>query len=360
MSKVNSSGLESDSMKKIIFVGPLDKGHIPCEGDTMKNQLFLKRFREVFSKVIDVDAYHWKKRPWCLLKLFFSLLANPKAIIIVSANSGSANIIIKILNRVGAVKRTYYWVVGGNFHKSIENHLFNVSTYFGLAGIFVQGRSMVESLNKSGLRNAIYVPNSKFIPSLPEKHQKFDSKIHFVFLSRIEREKGCDYIIKATRLLDARGYKNKYDITFFGKTMNGSSYAGEFKKQIDDNESLLYRGVLNLLDYENYQELAKYDVMLFPTYWNGEGFPGVVIDAYIAGLPVIASDWNLNKDVVMDGKTGWIIPVNDIEALALKMEYVIDNPEIVRKYSENSQHQAAAYDIRTVLSEDNMRRIGLL
>lgn len=347
-------------MKKVIFVGPINKGHIPCSGDTMKNQLFLKRFKEVFSKVIDVDTYHWKKRPWCLLKLFFSLLGNPKSIIVISANPGSADIIIKILNRVGAVKRTYYWVVGGSFHKSIENHLLNVSTYVGLAGIFVQGRSMVESLNKSGLRNAICVPNSKFIPSLPEKHQKCGSKIHFVFLSRIEREKGCDYIIKATRLLDARGCKNKYDITFFGKTMNGSSYADEFKKQIDDNESLSYRGVLNLLNYENYQELAKYDVMLFPTYWDGEGFPGVVVDAYIAGLPIIASDWNLNRDVVMDGKTGWIIPVNDIEALALKMEYVINNPEIVRKYSENSQQQAAVYDIRTVLSEDNMRRIGLL
>ncbi len=347
-------------MNKIILIGPINKGQAPCTGDTMKNQLFLERFNEIFSKVIAVDTYQWEKRPWCLLTLFFSILCNPQSKIIISANPGSADSIIKILNRIGVVERTYYWVVGGSFHKSVENHLFDVSTYVKLAGIFVQGESMVDSLNKNGLMNVSYVPNSKFIHTLPEKHPGSDFIIHFVFLSRIEREKGCDYIIRAAKLLDEAGYKNRYDITFFGKTTNDLSYKEEFKNQIDNNKSLIYRGVLNLLDYDNYQELAKYDVMLFPTYWDGEGFPGVVIDAYIAGLPVIASDWNLNRDVVIDGKTGWIIPVNNIEALALKMEYVINNPEIVKSYSENSQQQALAYDIRNVLSKDNMKRIGLL
>lgn len=347
-------------MNKIILVGPINKGQPPCTGDTMKNQLFLERFKEVFNEVIAVDTYHWKKRPWCLLKLLFSLICNPKAKIIISANPGSADSIIKILNHIGGVNRTYYWVVGGSFHKAIESHLFNVSTYVGLAGIFVQGESMVDTLNKNGLMNVSYVPNSKFIHTLPEKHQGHGSKIHFVFLSRIEREKGCDYIISAAKLLDKFGYKDRYDITFFGNTTNDLSYKEEFKNQIENNDSLTYRGVLNLLNYDNYQELAKYDVMLFPTYWDGEGFPGVIIDAYIAGLPVIASDWNLNRDVVIEGKTGWIIPVNNIEALALKMEYVINNPEIVKIYSENSQRQALAYDIRNVLSKDNMRNIGLL
>ena len=30
--------------------------------------------------------------------------------------------------------------------------------------------------------------------------------------------------------------------------------------------------------------------MLFPTYWHGEGFPGIVIDAFVAGLLVVATD----------------------------------------------------------------------
>mgnify|MGYP002239410386 CR=1 FL=1 len=62
-----------------------------------------------------------------------------------------------------------------------------------------------------------------------------------------------------------------------------------------------------------YRTLCRYDIMLFPTYWYGEGFPGIVMDAYIAGLPLIASDWNINTEVITE-KTGIIIPPKDEES----------------------------------------------
>ena len=347
-------------MNNSILIGPINMGHSPRGGDTMKNQLFLKRFKDIFDTVVPVDTYNWRKRPWRLLKLFFLLICHPQWKIIISANSRSAYVIIKILNFLGKASRTYYWVIGGSLKKLLESHQLNISTYKGLAGIFVEGKSMVKSLNENGLMNVSCVPNLKFIHTLPEKHPNCGAIFHFVFLSRIEREKGCDYIIRAAKLLDDLGYKKKYDITFYGKTTIDLSYEEEFMKQIDGNDSLIYKGVINLLDYHNYQELSEYDVMLFPTYWEGEGFPGVIIDAFIAGLPVIASDWNLNREVVSEGETGWIIPVHDVEALALKMEYVINNPEIVKTYSKNCQRQALAYDIRNVLSKDNMRKLGLI
>ncbi|MFR3494185.1 MAG: glycosyltransferase [Blautia sp.] len=39
--------------------------------------------------------------------------------------------------------------------------------------------------------------------------------------------------------------------------------------------------------------LKNYDALLFPTYYEGEGFAGTIIDAFAAGLPVIASDWKV-------------------------------------------------------------------
>lgn len=38
--------------------------------------------------------------------------------------------------------------------------------------------------------------------------------------------------------------------------------------------------------------------MLFPTYYSGEGFAGTLIDAFSAGVPVIASDWKYNAEIV--------------------------------------------------------------
>lgn len=348
------------AQNKLILIGPLNNGQVACTGDTMKNQLFLKRFSEVFDKVMTVDTYHWQKRPWCLVDMIFKFLFNPKAKIIVSANPGSADKLIKILNLMKVAKRSFYWVVGGSFHTMLENARFKVVTYANLAGIFVQGTSMETFLHEQGLNNAVYVPNSKYIHSLPKKYPFNDGKFHFVFLSRIEREKGCDYIIKAAEILNKSGYKGKFDITFFGKTTLNLSYKEEFNRQVKNNETLIYKGVLDLQKPENYQELAKYDVMLFPTFWSGEGFPGVIIDAYIAGLPVIASDWNLNRDVVKEGETGWIIPTHDVDALISKMKYVIDNPEEVRKYSENNKNLAMTFDSRSVLSEENLKRLGVL
>ena len=52
---------------KVILVGAINEGNTPTCGETMKNQLFVKRFNELFDEVITVDTNNWKKRPWVLL-----------------------------------------------------------------------------------------------------------------------------------------------------------------------------------------------------------------------------------------------------------------------------------------------------
>ena len=344
----------------LIFIGPINKGNIACTGDTVKNQLFLKRFSELFRRIIAIDTYNWKKRPWCIIQLLSAVLFYNKANIIVSTNPGSADMVVRILNRLQVSHRTFYWVVGGSLHKSFENGNIDWRNYTQLSGIFVQGTSMEKSMRKLGLNNVKFVPNSKYIDYLPTKHIMSHSKTHFVFLSRIEKYKGCNDIFEAIEILHNKGYKGKFDVTFYGKTTDELEYFDLFQKAIERFEDVEYKGVLNLRDVRNYNELSKYDVMLFPTYWPGEGFPGVIIDAYIAGLPVIASDWNLNTDVVRDNETGWIVPTHDMNALANKMMYAIDQAKIVEVFSYNSQKKAKEYDSRIVLSEDNLKELGVL
>jgi glycosyltransferase involved in cell wall biosynthesis len=54
--------------------------------------------------------------------------------------------------------------------------------------------------------------------------------------------------------------------------------------------------------------LYKYDALLFPTYWAGEGFPGTIIDAFASGLPVVATDWNCNNELIDNKRTGILYP----------------------------------------------------
>ena len=53
--------------------------------------------------------------------------------------------------------------------------------------------------------------------------------------------------------------------------------------------------------------LVNYDLMLFPTRYYTEGLPGKIIDAYIANLPVIATEWKHAREFIKDGETGFIV-----------------------------------------------------
>lgn len=347
-------------MNSLVFIGPMGLGTIPKSGDVMKNQLFLDRFVQVFDRVITVDTLNWKKRPWVMARLILTLLTHRKAKVIISANPGSADTLIGIIKKLRLPNDCFYWVVGGSFHEMVIDGTFAASTYSFLKGIFVQGQSMVDSLEKSGLNNAVYVPNSKLINHYGKKEPKQDTKTHFVFLSRVEEYKGCTDIITSVDALNVAGFQGKFDVVFYGRESEDAEYARKFQEMVDAHNDVEYKGVLNLRDTQNYDELARYDVMLFPTYWHGEGFPGIVIDAYISSLPIIASNWNLNKDVIEDGVTGWIIPSHNVDALTEKMKYAIGHTEEVQKMSVTCRERAAQYDSRVVLSEDNLKLLGVL
>lgn len=347
-------------MNELILIGPIHIGENPSAGDSMKNQLFLARFKQIYRRVIPIDTTGWKRRPWIMLKLLSAIAFHPKAKVVISANPLSADTLISILVFFHFPNDIFYWVVGGSFHKMIEEGRFKTRTYLPLKGIFVQGQIMVETLNKNGLHNVVYVPNSKMINHYGNAVKKQDGKIHFVFLSRVEECKGCTDILQSVESLNKEGLGEKFDVTFYGHPSRDPQFAKWFESKVCELPNVEFKGILNLLDEKNYDELSSYGVMLFPTYWEGEGFPGVVIDAYVSSLPIIASDWNLNKDVIIDGETGWIIPTHNLESLIEKMIYVINNPQVIKDMAIKCRKQAEQYDSRVVLSEGNLQKLGLL
>ena len=48
----------------LLFIGGVDKGHTPTNGETMKNQLYLDRFEEFFDIIHVIDTHNWKHRPF--------------------------------------------------------------------------------------------------------------------------------------------------------------------------------------------------------------------------------------------------------------------------------------------------------
>ena len=350
--------------KELIFSGVVKK--IPNCGVSMKNKLFIERFREVFDMVWIVGV---KKSPMNLyflplqiIHLIWLSLIHPKAIIVISSNSWEYNIIIKALDFIKQTKRIRFWVAGGAFHEfvgtSYLGHFYSIELYKKLYAIYVQSPKMVTAMKQKGFENVYYVPNSKRIDYLPSIQPKqTNSKIKFVFLSRIHPDKGCSLIFDSVKRLNELVGSQRFSVDFYGKIF--PAYKQEFLQLVSSYQNVSYKGFLNLNEREGYDILAQYDVMLFPTYWSGEGFPGVVIDAYISGLPIIASDWNFNAEVVNEN-TGIIIPHHDQKRLEEEMMRFINGEYELEVFRRNCQKTAKEYDNRVVLSEQNLKQIGMI
>ena len=55
---------------------------------------------------------------------------------------------------------------------------------------------------------------------------------------------------------------------------------------------------------------------MLPTKWITEGYPGVIIEAYNVGIPVVATPMGAIPEIVQDGVTGFLTPVGDAHMLA--------------------------------------------
>ncbi|MBP1644458.1 MAG: glycosyl transferase, group 1 family protein [Bacteroidetes bacterium] len=334
---------------KVIFIGGIGKKK-EFGGELTKNKYIITRLEELGKTVISVDTYQSRRKPWKLWKLPFVLLVYPKSTLILSSSLGNIYYIIKFLYYVRLKKNVIYWGIGGIFAERIKNGDFNKKYFNYLKAIFVEGDIMKDALFEIGIKNVVTMHNFKKIEYIPEKKYGSNEIIKFVFLSRILPVKGVDYIIEATKILNADGYSNKFIVDFYGRIE--PSYKENFLNNVSSISNINYSGTLDLSINKDIDKLASYDIMLFPTYSKSEGFPGVVISAYISGLPIIASDWNLNKEFIIDKETGIIIPTHSIEILYKSMVDLIQNPEQIINMSKICQSKVREFDLNTIITDE--------
>ena len=106
-------------------------------------------------------------------------------------------------------------------------------------------------------------------------------------------------------------------------------------------EYIQYKGITN--PSESTKVISDYDLLLFLTYWNGEGFPGTLIDAMAAGVPVIASDWNCNFEILTDKINAFKVKVNDIENVSSILINCCNNYEGLYTMKRNCNELAKKY-----------------
>lgn len=346
-------------IKKTIFIGPFSKGRIPKDGASIKNNHILGRMRSLIPGLIELDTENWKKRPFLLLQILLTIICNPRARYILSLNNDSANKIIRILKILAPKASVIYWVIGGSIGKWIIEGRVKASDYAWLKNIIVEGESMKVQMKEAGLSNVSVLPNFKSYDDLPviTRHKGAD-RLNFVFMSRINIDKGCSLLLNAVEYLNSTGYNDRFTVDFYGPIEDG--YNEEFTRKVQSLSNVNYNGFLDLRDKSNYTTLAKYDAMIFPTFWHGEGCPGIVIDAYICGIPILATDWNMNRDYIIHNQTGYLFEAKSEKAIINTILNCIKGEIDLERLREGAMVSKKNYDIKEVLSASNLSKNHLI
>lgn len=193
-----------------------------------------------------------------------------------------------VLRKFAGNFHTLYLALGNCSRKLIQSLLNNAAICYW------ETKELVEWGTKFN-HNSFWFPNVRKCPCVefvnPEQR-----KPSLMFMSHVRKEKGVGEILEAYKLIG-----NEYDLEIYGTLMDYS------KEQLCGK----YRGVISPKDVA--KTLSTALLLLLPSW--GEGYPGIVIEAFSVGLPVLASKVGGIPEMITDGYNGVLVEPNDYQSI---------------------------------------------
>lgn len=79
-----------------------------------------------------------------------------------------------------------------------------------------------------------------------------------------------------------------------------------------------------------------------------EGLPVCILEAMAAGIPVVATQVGAIPEIIVNGKNGFLVCINDVQGTSNIIVDLLRKDEMRKRMGENSQITAAKYDIKTI------------
>lgn len=165
--------------------------------------------------------------------------------------------------------------------------------------------------------------------AIPE-HQKI-----VLFVGRLVPEKGVFVLTEAAEKI----CEQRNDVCFL--FAGGGTSMDRLKKivranHLEDNFRFLgWRG-----DIDRLMQIA--DVFVLPTYYF-EGLPVSILEAMACGKPVVATKHRGCEDAVVDGQTGFLIPVKQVDPLVDKLLLLLDDEQLERQMGQAGRQRVEQY-----------------
>jgi glycosyltransferase involved in cell wall biosynthesis len=168
------------------------------------------------------------------------------------------------------------------------------------------------------------IETRKNIPDFPIEKELPFTKNKKIILSagRLSEQKGFIHLIKTGKI--AKEYNNDWIFLIAGKGRLKNYLLQEIKKYELEN----YVKIIGF--YEDIFPLLKAaDVFVLSSLF--EGMPNVVMEAMSIGKPVIATDVNGTRELMVDGETGFIVPSQNPQVIYDKLFILLSDEQLCKK-----------------------------
>lgn len=185
---------------------------------------------------------------------------------------------------------------------------------------------------RSGIsKNKLVVLNNFVEDSYFNIQPKFENKGYFLFVGRLAKEKGVDYLVKAMA-------KNpEIELRIVG--------TGNQEQFLINLVSSLHLKNVKFLGFKSGKELAEeYKNCLatvIPSYYF-ENFPTTIIESFVYGKPVIGSNLGGIPEMIDHGENGLLFEPGDVNDLSQKIKIMYENKEQASVMGKNGRAKAEA------------------
>jgi phosphatidylinositol alpha-mannosyltransferase len=243
----------------------------------------------------------------------------------------------------------------GTFH-AFDGKGYNIAKPFGtilfkrwfskLDGHVAVSKPAKQFVSKHFPADYNIIPNGidtqHFSPNVAPIDELCDGKLNILFVGRLEKRKGADYLLKAYQRV-------KHDIPNSRLIIvgPGTKLRDKYEKQVKkrDLKDVIFAG------YTSHEELPRYyktaDVFCAPaTGW--ESFGIVLLEAMAVGKPIVASDIDGYASILTHGAEGLLVPPKDDKSLAQALISLLNDEKLRQEMGAKGILKAKEHDWENV------------
>ncbi len=177
--------------------------------------------------------------------------------------------------------------------------------------------------------NFKWFPNTRDI-EVPARAGR-DRVEKLIFVARLDMDKGLTEALAACRHLPENCHLN-----VFGPGMSDTDFS-----LFEDHPRATYGGVLDPAEIP--RVLSEHDLLVYPSYYRSEGYPGAILEAFQCGLPVVAARWGGVAELVEHEDSGLLVEPRSAAEVEAAIRRLLDEPDLYRQLCEGARRRGAHF-----------------